>query len=180
MTRYLQNIQTPGQQHGFGMLEVMVAVVILSIGIIGAVSLSTSAIRQSSNANQQAMAATLAQQMVERMRANLDGVDDGDYDLDDVVADCANPPKQCEFSGADAGNSTTRCTTAEMAAFDAIAIACTPEFLALPAGTLNVTCLTDPCVEQSMHRISINWTIPPGGDENEKSVTVTFFPGSGT
>jgi type IV pilus assembly protein PilV len=181
MKRVEQKTGFQARQQGFGMLEVLVAVVILSVGIIGAVSLSTSAIRQSSNANQQAMAATLAQQTIERMRANQNGVVDGDYDFEDVAVDCTAPPaKSCEFDGTDANNSTTRCDTAEMAAFDAYAIACSTEFLALPNAALNITCLQDPCDEPAMHRVTVQWTIPPGAAEDQKSVTVTFFPGGGS
>ena len=165
------------RQGGIGLLEVLVAVVLISIGIVGAVSMTAKSIRQSSYSNQQILAATVARELVERLRANLPGVNDGDYD-NPAAVDCAVPPvKSCEFSVGDT-STATRCTSAEMAAFDIYAISCSDQFQSLPSANLSIDCNPDgTCAAESMHRVTIDWTLPPGGAENQRKVVFTFFPG---
>jgi type IV pilus modification protein PilV len=54
---------------GFTLVEMMVAVVILAIGLLGMVSTSAYVVRQMRGANQQAIAANVIQSRVERMRS---------------------------------------------------------------------------------------------------------------
>jgi len=54
------------------MVEVLVAIVILSIGILGAVGMQVSAIRMNKEVRYQATALTLARELAEKMRGNKD------------------------------------------------------------------------------------------------------------
>jgi type IV pilus assembly protein PilV len=164
-------------QSGFGLLEALIAVVLISVGVIGAVSMSASAIRQSALANQQALAATLVQQIIERMRANLIAVHDGHYDT--AVVDCNTPPQVCEFTTPYSGGPSERCTTTQMAAFDVYAVTCSSEFQQLPQASMAIECLPvgGACTEDSMHRVSIGWSIHPQGTINSHQVVMTFYPG---
>ena len=64
---------------GFSLLEVLIAVVVFSIGLLGAAMLATSSVKNSHNAYLRSQASLLADSMVERMRANPAGVWSGDY-----------------------------------------------------------------------------------------------------
>ncbi|EPF93075.1 hypothetical protein GCM10025882_06070 [Acinetobacter gyllenbergii] len=57
-------------QHGVGLVEVLVALVLLAIGILGFIGLQLKAIDASAEARQQVLALTIARDLAERMRAN--------------------------------------------------------------------------------------------------------------
>ncbi len=66
-------------QHGFTLVEVMVALVIFSISMLGLAGLQASALRDNQVANQHTIAIQLATDMAERIRANPLGVSNGFY-----------------------------------------------------------------------------------------------------
>lgn len=66
---------------GLTLIEVVVALVILSIGILGLTSLQTASLNFSTVANQTSQATVLAYDMADRMRANRAAVQAGAYDI---------------------------------------------------------------------------------------------------
>lgn len=64
--------QPRGPERGFTLVEVLVAIVILSIGILGAVGMQVSAIRMNKEVRYQATAVSLAKELAEKMRGNKD------------------------------------------------------------------------------------------------------------
>jgi type IV pilus assembly protein PilV len=58
-------------QRGLSMIEVLVAIVIISLGLLGMAGLQASGLRTSQSAFYRAQAAQFANDMAERMRANL-------------------------------------------------------------------------------------------------------------
>jgi len=58
------------QQTGFSLVEVLVAIVILSVGMLGAVGMQSAAMRSNKEARNQAAAITFARELGERMRGN--------------------------------------------------------------------------------------------------------------
>jgi len=62
---------------GYSLLEVMVAVVILSIGLTGLGLLQVANVQNTFNSNNRAMAATSARDMADRIRANLIAYENG-------------------------------------------------------------------------------------------------------
>ncbi len=91
---------------GFALIEVLIAVVVLSIGLLGLAGLQVSGQRNNHSAYMRGQAVFLAYDMVDRMRANMQGVTAGNYD---------------NISGipADPGCITAGCTPAQMAQYDA-------------------------------------------------------------
>lgn len=59
-----------GHQRGVGMIEVLVAVLIFAIGLLGVASMQVFTLKMNSNAETRTRATLLATDMVERMRAN--------------------------------------------------------------------------------------------------------------
>lgn len=55
---------------GFSLIEVLVAIVILSLGMLGAVGMQTAALQSNKEARNQASATTFARDLAERMRGN--------------------------------------------------------------------------------------------------------------
>jgi type IV pilus assembly protein PilV len=57
-------------QNGISLLEVMIAVLVLSVGVLGAASLQLNAIRYSASADYATRATLIARDVLDRMRAN--------------------------------------------------------------------------------------------------------------
>lgn len=85
-------------QAGLTLLEVLIAVLVLAIGLLGIAGLQTSALTNNFVSYQYTQAAILAQSMLDRMRANRQGVVDGDYQLVAGSAPSA-PATDCSSGG---------------------------------------------------------------------------------
>jgi type IV pilus assembly protein PilV len=68
-------------QSGFTLLEVMVAIVVLSLGLLGLAGLQAASLRNNQTAYYRGIATQQAYDMADRMRANLAGVRAGNYTL---------------------------------------------------------------------------------------------------
>ncbi len=75
----MQTAEYPINHNGFTLVEVMVALVIFSISMLGLAGLQISALRDNQIANQHTIATQLASDMAERIRANPAGADNGSY-----------------------------------------------------------------------------------------------------
>jgi type IV pilus assembly protein PilV len=67
---------------GFSMVEVLVSVVILCIGLLGTAGLMSTSLRNTNTAYYRSLATIFADDILDRMRANLSAAKNGDYDLD--------------------------------------------------------------------------------------------------
>lgn len=92
------------QQHGFTLIEVLIALVVLSIGLLGLAGLQSTGLRFNQSAVMRTQATQLAYDLADRMRANAAAVNAGDY------LGTASANANC--------HTTTGCTPAEMAADD--------------------------------------------------------------
>jgi len=66
---------------GFTLLEVLVALVVLSIGLLGLSGLQTGSLRNNHSAFLRSQATVVSNDIVDRMRANRDSALAGDYDI---------------------------------------------------------------------------------------------------
>lgn len=71
-------------QRGLTLMEVLVAVLILSIGLLGIAGLQLGALKSNTSAYYTSQGTWLAYDMADRMRANIDGVEAGSYNGIDV------------------------------------------------------------------------------------------------
>lgn len=88
-------------QAGFTLFEVLVAVVILSIGLLGLAGMQVLGLQNNQSAYYRTLATQQAWDMADRMRANSDGVVDNRYDdLDGSSADpgCISAAGGCDPS----------------------------------------------------------------------------------
>jgi type IV pilus assembly protein PilV len=93
------------KQSGFTLLEVLVAVLVLSIGLLGLAGLLASSIRNNQSAYQRTQATWLAYDIVDRMRVNRPAALASDYDTTlGTPANCAANPT---LSGAMAAQDLT-------------------------------------------------------------------------
>lgn len=64
---------------GFTLIEALVAALVLGIGLLGLAGIQTVGLRGNLSAVQRSMATQLADEIIDRMRANLQGVRNGNY-----------------------------------------------------------------------------------------------------
>lgn len=110
-------------QHGFTLLEVLIALLILSIGLLGLAALQTTGLRSNQMANMRTLATQAAYDITDRMRANelAMGVD-RDPDTGIVTYVAGNDSYIITRTAADpvptVDCTTNECTPAQLATFD--------------------------------------------------------------
>jgi type IV pilus assembly protein PilV len=97
---------TSRQDKGFSLVEVLVAMVVLSIGLLGLAGLQTAGLKANNSAYQRSQANIMANDILDRMRANRVGIAAGYYD------------DPYESTPSDPGCVTSGCTVDEMADYD--------------------------------------------------------------
>ncbi|MCK5480465.1 MAG: type IV pilus modification protein PilV [Gammaproteobacteria bacterium] len=147
-------IQRQRKQDGFTLLEVLIALLVLSIGLLGLASLQTVGLRSNQMATIRTLATQRAYDMSDRMRANQSGVDAQNY----VQTVTAVVP-----TGTIVNCATTVCTPVQMATFDVAAWM--TEVIRLPGGRGRIT--RDASGTLVTHTITIFW------DEERRGVTGT-------
>jgi type IV pilus assembly protein PilV len=95
--------------HGFTMLEVLISIVVIAFGLLGIAGLQAYAIKNNHSAALRSTATSLANDMIDRMKANYIAVMNGDY----------NKPNSTDYGTAVASCLTTAgCTSAQLAQND--------------------------------------------------------------
>jgi type IV pilus assembly protein PilV len=133
-----RNVQLGSQhQRGFTLLEVLIALVVLSIGLLGIAALQGVGLRSSQGAYLTSQASLLAYDIADRIRANPQPVDN--YDFNTTTIDCSQPLP------------TTPLLTADLAEW-----ACSLERL-LPNGSATIVDSRDPATGIFNYVIDIQW-----------------------
>lgn len=109
MLRNGYKYRTANQQTGFTMLEILVAIVILSFGLLGLAGLQATGLKNNYSAYMRSQANLLAYDIIDRMRANKQGVINGNYNA--LLVNAPTDPKCID--------TTDGCTVAQMAQHDA-------------------------------------------------------------
>ncbi|MCB4365878.1 type IV pilus modification protein PilV [Hydrogenophaga taeniospiralis] len=68
-------------QRGFGLIEVLVAVLVLAIGLLGIAGLQSSTLKNNQSAFERSQAVTLSYLMLDAMRANVNAARTGQYNI---------------------------------------------------------------------------------------------------
>ncbi|MCC6302970.1 MAG: type IV pilus modification protein PilV [Gammaproteobacteria bacterium] len=91
-----------GTERGFTLIEVLVTVIILAIGLLGLAGLQLGGLRYSFSAYQRSQATIMANDIVDRMRANRTVAEAGAYDIDigddPSNVNCTGAGKNCSAS----------------------------------------------------------------------------------
>jgi len=143
ITTFIKNQQT--QNTGFSLIEVLVSMVVLSIGLLGLAGMQANGLKSNHSAYLKTQATTMAGDMMDRIRANMEGVRTGSYNSISLSPNTSNPYSDpaCLSSG---------CSAAQLAQYDAYDWG---EALAsiLPSGSGRVTGAGD----GSMFTITVMW-----------------------
>lgn len=116
----LNNIK---KQRGINMIEVLVTIVITSIGLLGLNSLQLQASRSTLDSGNRSQAVWILEDLTNRMRANLVGIND--YDTGGEIT-CSTAPTACSsyHNGSSKVNATTSCSANAQAKSDLHEVLC--------------------------------------------------------
>lgn len=128
------------KNHGFTLLEVMIALFVLSVGMLGSTAMILRGQTEATKTNAEAIAVQMSSSMAEMMRSNITGVEAGDYDA-------------LNSGAADPGCILTGCTAAQIATYDSSTWGwMLAEYLPNGAGTVSGL------GKDSIFTITVNWT----------------------
>ena len=99
------------RQRGFTMLEVLIAIMVISIGLLGLAALQMQSLRQGQSAYYRSVATQLAYDMSDRMRGNITGVLANAYNRTGISTDYGTAVVNC--------TTTAGCVAADLARNDA-------------------------------------------------------------
>ncbi len=157
-------LRQSGSERGVAMIEAMIAIVVVSFGLLAVAGLQLAGMRVSQMAYYRSVATTQAYDMADRMRANIAGVNSGAYNAITSTAParpaCSNP-----FAA-------TGCAAAVMATYDAYAWL-TEIGRVLPGGSGSVTRIFSGANATNAFDISVIWTekCTPGETSPSSSLT---------
>ncbi|HTT06484.1 MAG TPA: type IV pilus modification protein PilV [Steroidobacteraceae bacterium] len=86
--RKMVGTDSPGTHRGFTLVETMVALVVLSIGLLGVAKLVTGAVHANDSGYMRGQATQLAYEILDQMRANRPGAAAGFYTGAGTLKDC--------------------------------------------------------------------------------------------
>ena len=152
--------------YGFTLIEVLIAVAILSFGMLGIAAMQVVGVRANLGSYSRSQATFIASDMAERMYANPAGVQGFNYDgFTAAGTNCAAAPTRCSVDSANS-SAPAACTAAQMAAYDLFVASCgQPDGSSrlggvkdlMPNGDLSVTCAAG-CTASSMRTIAVSWS----------------------
>ncbi|MCY1417349.1 hypothetical protein D3C76_681350 [compost metagenome] len=129
------------KSEGFTLIEVLIALVILAVGLLGMATLMTSSMQSSQGAYRRSQASLLAYDIVERMRFNREqAVTTDDYTLSTTSSATTSP--SCGTGG---------CTPQQQAQMDLYQWRAALDS-ALPGATVSIT-----RSNENKYQITINW-----------------------
>ncbi|MGB0218761.1 MAG: type IV pilus modification protein PilV [Sinimarinibacterium flocculans] len=145
-------------QRGLTLIEVLVAVLVIAVGLLGLAGLQFSALANNYLSYQTMQATALAESMVDRMRANVDGLDSYALSAGNTPS---SPSKNCGSGD---------CSPEELAAWDLAYwyamvsddgstfsnIPSGPRG-ALPSGRASVVCSDAICTDESIRVVTVYW-----------------------
>lgn len=139
------------REDGVAMLEVLIAIVVISFGLLGVAGLQVTGLKNNQMSYARSIATFQAYDMADRMRANMAGVAAGSYDAitNSAYIDplCANPP-----------TASGGCTPAQIATYDASAWhAANAALLPGGGGTVTKVAVAGSSVS-AIFNIAVGWT----------------------
>jgi type IV pilus assembly protein PilV len=138
---------------GFTLIEVMVSVVILSVGLLALAGMQGIALGKNANANQTTVASNLASDMVERIQFNKWNA--AAYNLIDTTNALTQPPLAQVMARGDYAQWQARLTNSQLRGV---------------RGTVSaLPIVTSPTLNQTNVVVTVRWT----GDKGETSASIT-------
>lgn len=184
---------TTSKYQGFTLIEVLIALVILSIGLLGMAGIQIQGLRGATSSTLRSQATILANDFAERAHANFFAAPGNAQNVtyanvDTSVINCANPPATlCSVSPdtAAADLPAAGCNSSQMAAYDVFVFACGDlgnaginNLAANAFATVSCDNAASGCPIGSQLTVNVNWqeVNPTDGNNVDKTVTMVFVP----
>ena len=155
-------------QSGLNLIEILVAALILSVGLLSLAGLQVASLKSVQNATQKQQAAFMVHELLERMRSNRQAALDGEYNVSDMS--CTSVPQDCSSTD----TSSTTCSTTQIAAYDLYTVQCGDTSGTatrsginhqLIDGDLTVTCMDGDC--NTGVTVTLDWLERLTSDETD-------------
>jgi len=161
----------PSKQHGIGLIEILITIVLLSIGFLAAARMQVEGMRFSQSAYYQSQAYFLASDMINRMRTNDDGVRDGDYN--NIMTSASAEDQGC---GQQACNSRQIALqdVYEWSGYFHVRDGAANFVPALPSSDSITAHATVTPVNDDIFMVSMVWSEIISGEDTEQSLSVNF------
>ena len=155
------------KQNGFTLLEVLIALIVLSIGLLGHSKIQALGVRAGTNLRTEAT--FLANDMIERMRANRPSVASDYYaGINYAAIDCTSAPAKICSEGT--AGTASDCTSTEMADEDAFNWFCDVT-ASLPNGNVAVSSAA------GVYSVLVGWDgLDEDGNVQAHNVSTSFIP----
>ncbi|MGD8592831.1 MAG: type IV pilus modification protein PilV [Gammaproteobacteria bacterium] len=153
-------------QQGISMIEVLVSLLILSLGLLGVAGLQSTSLHSNQSAYLHSQATVAANDIIDRMRSNPEGVADGVYD--DVDSEAALP------ADPNCITSASGCTAAQLADYDVREWVQT-SLAVLPSATATVTLNnmgTAADTTDDVFVVTVNWDDPMDAQNPNKTLVM--------
>jgi type IV pilus assembly protein PilV len=142
------------------MIEILITLVILSIGLLGIAGLQLTGLQSNRSAYYRSQATVIASDMIDRMRTNVDGVTANAYDNADTSKlpsdpNCISTSNGC--SAASLANNDIREWGSDITSL-------------LPSGRGTIT------ANAGIYTVTVNWVESNDTDNSNKSVAINIRP----
>ena len=146
------------KQIGMTLVEVLVTVLVVSIGLLGLASLQATSIKEGMDTSKRSQGVWMIDELASRIRVNPAGLEDGYTGAGTAATLCATAVPDC--------NEGKVCTGNEMARYDLKQTICGPDVadgvIASSNDNINVTdyniqCAPAPCNSDSDFTITLSW-----------------------
>ncbi|MGQ0618551.1 MAG: type IV pilus modification protein PilV [Panacagrimonas sp.] len=145
---------------GFTLLEVLIAIVVISIGMLGVAGLQLAAVRSNTQSYERSQATALAYEMADKLRANRIAASEGAFNLEPFEEKTA---RTCIGEV---------CDKDDIAAFELERWVQRINLVLPEAATASITqvCVTDiPCLERATYTIRVMWNESRESDAGDAS-----------
>lgn len=141
------------QQKGVGLIEVMVALIVLAIGILGFIMLQIRALEATSESSQRVQAINIARDLAERIRVNRDGWVDSK--TKSYLTEMSNAVNQIDDNDKDCG--TANCSGPELADYDVHEIVTFARSLGMSMNMMHCPRQADSTMSNGRYCVYIAW-----------------------
>ncbi len=176
----LQIVSIQNKNSGFYLIEILITLVVLSLGLLGLGGLQLLSVKSSNESHFRNEASLLLTDLANRARSNAQGTNDHFNTINEttITVNCSTTVTACDGSSA--------CDATSLAEYDLNQIACNAKSL-LPSGKLEITKIADPVTQCALglgitapyYMIDLSWVVlaKKGVDNsaNQKSVELSCF-----
>ena len=166
--------RVPRAERGVGLIEILIAVVLLSIGFLAAAQMQVQSMRFSQSAYYRSQAYFMASDIINRMRSNPDGVINGAYDDFTTIGGLDNPDCGTAYcSPTDMASQDKYDWSAYLYATQAMADGFQPT---LPSSSGTTAKGVISSLDDGVYEITMTWSEQIGDSDSSQTLTINFAP----